>query len=304
MTREEWWKNFRLGEELQVAGAFIFNGLRRFHELQKLNQPDEIFEVLYFFSVGFERLMKVAVVLLEHDELKDQVKFEETLITHSHQDLMRRVRNRVAINLATVHNDFLAMLTEFYKTFRYDRYSLQSVGPGDKERDALLAFISKHLQVEFDHHSLFGIVNEPRFKKFIEKTAMKVSKTLYEVVRSGAQILNLYTYELRDGSKAQTVFLGCTSSKDGEVLWKELLVFFMNTRETTGYLKFLRDVEPLGFDPGLIGDYLECFRSEAAKALVIDQLEALYEEVVDKAQRLKMMDIIGSPCVSFDDEEE
>ena len=29
------WKNFRLGEELSISGAFIYNGLRKFYELQK-----------------------------------------------------------------------------------------------------------------------------------------------------------------------------------------------------------------------------------------------------------------------------
>ena len=33
MNASDLWKNFRLGEELQIAGTFIYNGLRRFHEL-------------------------------------------------------------------------------------------------------------------------------------------------------------------------------------------------------------------------------------------------------------------------------
>ena len=69
------WKNFKLGEELSVSGAFIFNGLRRFHQLKQLDHSDEIFEVFYYLSVGVERLMKIAIVLIEHDDALDQAAF-------------------------------------------------------------------------------------------------------------------------------------------------------------------------------------------------------------------------------------
>jgi hypothetical protein len=58
----------------------------------------------------------------------------------------------------------------------------------------------------------------------------------------------------------------------------------LNTKETSGYLKFLREIEPLGFDPALIGDYLDCFQSHTARAQVIDKLETLYEDIPDKEE--------------------
>lgn len=100
MNPAEFWKNFGLGEELSISGAFIYNGLRRFYELRKLDQPDEVFEVLYNLAVGIERLLKIAVVLLEHAEDEDQEALEQSLITHNHLDLLHRVRGHAAINLA------------------------------------------------------------------------------------------------------------------------------------------------------------------------------------------------------------
>jgi hypothetical protein len=76
MKRTQAWKNFNLGQELSVSGAFIYNGLRRFHEMRVLDNTDEIFEVLYNFAVGLERLLKIAVVLLEHNETTDQDELE------------------------------------------------------------------------------------------------------------------------------------------------------------------------------------------------------------------------------------
>ena len=88
MKPAEAWKNFNLGEEVSISGAFIYNGLRRFHEMRILDHTDEIFEVLYNLSVGFERLLKIAVVLLEHEEAIDQDALEKSLITHNHLSLI------------------------------------------------------------------------------------------------------------------------------------------------------------------------------------------------------------------------
>ncbi|PLX43673.1 MAG: hypothetical protein C0609_07745, partial [Deltaproteobacteria bacterium] len=99
---------------------------------------------------------------------------------------------------------------------------------------------------------------------------------------------------------AYTVFLGEADLSSEEILWKELLVFFMNTSSSSGYLDFLRSIEPLEFDPELTGDYLECFHSDAAKTYVMDELDHLYIDREDVKERLETMNLIGSPGVYFD----
>lgn len=90
MNETQWWKNFSLGQELSVAGTFIYDGLRGFYELDQLDFADDIFEVLYHLSVGIERLMKIAIILLEHDGTADQEAFEKSLTTHNHCSAARR----------------------------------------------------------------------------------------------------------------------------------------------------------------------------------------------------------------------
>lgn len=308
MNPAQFWKNFRLGEEVSISGAFIYNGLRRFHELKKFDNPDEIFEVFYYLSVGLERLLKIAVVLLEHIDGGDQRTLEQSLITHNHLELVKRVKRHSAINLGASHNEFLSLLATFYKTYRYDRFYLSSVYGPRKERSALCAFLGKHLKVKISEpQPLIGTPNEPQYRKFLQRTVLKISTAVYEVVEKRARDLNLYTYELRHGSKAFTVFLGEADIPAEEVLWKELLIFFMNTKTTSGYLRFLRNIQPLDFDPELVDDYLDCFQSDAAKAFVRDELEHHYEEMTDKAERterLKLIAAIGAPGVSFDEPEE
>jgi len=307
MNRSELWKNFQLGEELDVSGTFIYNGLCRFYELRKLDYSADLFEVFYQLSVGIERLMKIAIVLLEHDDADDHGIFERSLSTHNHQALLARIQKYADLKLSNSDNAFLQLLTRFYENLRYDRFSLKSPLALGKEKHELLDFLERQLRVKFeDRNSIFGHENTDQYKKFIRKIIVKIARRLYGVIEKSTRALGLYTYELRNGSKAESLFLGEANIPTEEVLWKELLVFFMNTKEQSGYLNFLRSIEPLNFDPGLVEDYLDCFQSHSARAQVADEMETLYEDVHDSGERLRLINIIGTPCVSFpaDDDDE
>jgi len=302
MERTQFWKNFRLGEEIGVSGAFIYNEMRRFHEMRMLDFSDEVFEVLYNLSVGFERLLKIAVVLIEHKDEVNQDELERSLITHTHLDLMARIKKKVQINIGPQHNDFLQLLGTFYKSIRYDRFTLSSAYHSEREVAALCEFLRKHLNVDIPSKSpIFGTSNEGRYREFLRKTVLTLSRTLYEVIKSQAELLNLYTYELRHASKAESVFLREVDISHEDVLWKELLIFFMNTKSSSGYLAFLRSIKPLEFDPELVGDYLDCFQSDASKASVMDELESHYEELAEATrERLEQLAVIAAPNVYFD----
>lgn len=310
MKRTEFWKNFRLGEELSVSGTFIYNGLKRFHELKKLDFADELFEVFYSLAVGLERLIKITVVLLEHKDGDNQREFEKSLKSHNHPDLMARVQKLAPFSLGRPHKDFLNLLARFYQQMRYGRFSLESVTDFDRERRGLCEFLARHLpDVSFpESSSHFGIENNDKYRSFLRKLVLKISNGLYKAINARATELGLFTGELRHGSKAQTVFLGEADIPAEVVLWKELLIFFMNTKGSNGYLNFLRGIRPLDFDPADVGDFLDCFQSDASKAFVVDSVETLYEgmEKEERKERLQMMGVIGSPTVYFpeDDEEE
>lgn len=306
MNPSDFWKNFCLGEEVHISGTFIYNGLRRFHELRKLDFADELFECLYNLSVGLERLLKIAVVLHEHTEARDQEALEQSLITHSHLDLVARLRPYVDLKLGTTHNDLLSLLSAFYKTLRYDRFSLDSVYEGKKEARAVRALLTKHLQAEFpDVNSILGTDNVEQYRRFIHRTVLKIARSLYEVIQQRARQIGLYTYELRNGSKAESVLLRGVNIGAEDVLWKELLIFFMNAEPTTGYLQFLKGTPPLQFDPALVPDYLDCFKSDASKASVMDELEHHYEcmSKEEMKERLERIGVIGAPNVFLDDDE-
>src|SRR5690606_29434271 len=147
---------------------FIYNGLRRFHELRKLDYSADLFEVFYQLSVGIERLMKIAIVLLEHDDANDQDAFEKSLSTHNHQSLLTRIQRHVDLKLSSSDNAFMHLLTRFYENLRYDRFSLKSPLGIGKEKHELFNFLEGHLQVKFEgRNSIFGHQNTDQYKKFI-----------------------------------------------------------------------------------------------------------------------------------------
>ncbi len=306
MTPEQFWKNFNLLDEVSIAGAFVYNGLRRFHEMQHLEHTDELFEFFYNLSVGIERLLKVAIILLEHDQTKDVEKLEQSLITHSHLELLGRIKRHSKINFGPVHNEFLALLSTFYRSHRYNRFLASSVHQRDQEKVALMHFLSKHLDVDFQTGPLLGIANEPRYRKFIRKVVIKITEALYVVVRDAAQNQNLYTYELRHDSRAESVFLGNADLPTEDVAWKELVVYLVNTKDNGGALEHIRSIPPLEFDPALVQDYLESFRTATMSSEVSDLVETLYWDIdnEEKGERLNMLSAIAEPHVYFDFDED
>jgi hypothetical protein len=302
MNREQVWKNFDLGQEIAIAGAFLYNGLRRFHDMDTLDNNDEVFEFLYDLSVGIERLLKVAVVLLEHGPSTRGSDFEASLITHNHLELLGRVSAHSPLALGPEHNRLLDLLSRFYKSFRYDRFSLSLGWQPDKEKSSLRQFLEANLGVSFpDSSSFFAALNTTRYRKHIGAIVGRISTSLFEIIREKAESLNLYTYELRHGSKAEKLFIRQEFTFEYEdVLWKELLIYFINTTDSSGVIRVLRGIQPLPFDEGLATDYLECFKSDDKKAFVLGELEHLYGDVRKPGERLSLLKVLGDPTVDFD----
>ena len=307
MKPDEAWKNFALGHELSVSGAFLFDGIRRFHEMQNFDHTDQIFGFFYNLSVGFERLFKVAIVLLEHDNCQNQGEFEQSLITHNHPELLGRIAKSADPGLHKRHIEFLYLLSLFYKTFRYDRFMLPKENDWsmEKEKTALRKYLEKHLSMKIESdYPIFSTQNSVQCRRFVGKIVQQVSRALYNIIVNRARTLNLYTYELRNESKAQKMFMGTTDFVSEDILWKELLIFFMNTQKESGLLRFMRSIKPLDFDAELAEEYLMCFQSEELKASVLDELEIHYEELRDRKMRINYMDAIANPNVYFEDDDD
>lgn len=305
MDKNFFWKNFSLGKELDVAGTFIYNGLKSFDSMETFYFEVEIFEFLYNISVGIERLGKIAVILIEHNENTNQEEFEKSLITHNHQILTKRISKKYDCDFNNIHNSFLQLLSDFYKSMRYDRYIRKDNYSYDKESIALISYLEKNLQIKIEHKDLFGVTrNDTRIKRFIGKIIRKICDEFYGIIENEAGLQNIYTYEIRPESKASKIFLRKEYDffKEG-IVWKEVLIYLLNTKGNNGLLNFIRQIEPLGLDSDLISEYINCFQSDLNKQNLIDEIEEHYYEVDDKKNRLEMIKAINNPNIIWDYEE-
>jgi hypothetical protein len=297
MNQDQFWRNFSLNRELHVSGGFIYDGMHELSTLETFSNADEVFQIVYPLAVGFERLLKVAIVLIEYKSGMDQAQFEKSLISHNHLELLRRVDSVHKLHFRSEHNELLQILGKFYKSYRYDRFEIKSVFSESPETDDLLQYLSKHVQADLKRDNVFG---ERPFcpdeaKVFLARVCKKMTSSLYKVIENTAMAIPLYTYELRSDSKAFKVFLSEELSFFKEsLLWKEILVFLLNSRHKSPDIHFLHSIEPLDLDPGMIPEYLKCLGSDIKKIGCLDELDELYKQIPNVSERISMMDAIGS----------
>lgn len=293
MRPDEYWKNFNLGTELDIAGRFLFNGLQAFHEMEHFAFEEDAFEFLYSVSVGVERLLKIAIILTEHDNAVDQEGFEKSLITHTHQDLDLRLRKPHGLKFFPRENEFIALLGRFYTSQRYGRYSLSSVLAPTQERDELVKFLEKHLDIKIDTRGWLKVTsNERKHRKFIGKVVAKIVNPIHQIVEDEARRLNIYTYEIDYRSKASKIFLSKKFDfEDEDILQAELMAYFISSEACGPNAQFIRDlIKPLPFDPALEGEYLTALRSDRKKITVLDELESHYEDVTNFKERRALIE--------------
>ncbi len=258
MKPEDWWKNFALGIEVDISGAFIYNGIKRLDELDNLANTSDIFEILYNLSVGIERVLKVAIVLLEHGNQKDIEAFEQSLISHDLMGLANRVGGSRDLELSGVHKEFLSLLSKFYKTHRYGRFSVGSVPNIKEEQSLFYEYLRKHLHVELPHDDSFmPLYNSDQIRRFIGKVVKKIVVSVFGIVRTQATALNIYTDELRGDSKAIRIFYGDRLDFiDERIKKKELLLFLMHPDSQGSHIHLIRSFDALDFDPAMAPEYI------------------------------------------------
>lgn len=300
MTREEFWKNFNLGTELQISGNFLYNGILAFHQMRNFYYEDEIFEFIYNISVGIERLMKIDLILIEHSNSTNQSKFEETLKTHNHLDFLQRIQKKHNLNLDKSHNQFLQLLFNFYKKVRYDRYSLSNVREFEKEKDILIKFIEKFLKIKISNETFNVTANSKEIKRFIGNVIKKITEELYQVLRKEANRLNIYTYEVRYGSKAFKIFIGNDFTFEKEdIIRKEIIISLLDRKKETDFTTFIKSIDKLEFENYDENYYVRCLLDILESNKVYGELECLYEEVKNLSERMELVELVGSD-MSFD----
>jgi hypothetical protein len=305
MEARIFWQNFNLGKELSLSGSFLYNGFKSFNEMETFYYEEDIFEFLYNISVGIERLQKIVIILKEDITDDKQDEFEKSLISHNHLDLMKRITKTEKYTISSLSNDILQLLSKFYKSWRYDRFSISDYKNYGKEKVAFITFLEKHLKIKIKNEPFDCTANDDKIRKFIGRNIGKIVDYLYSIIKRESVRLNIYTYEIRINTKAFKIFiLQQYDFINEDVFWKELLIYILHNAENNSLLEFYKSIEPLEFDDGLLVNLIKCLKNDLLKLEYIDTLETLYDEVDNKGRRFTFLELIGNENISINDKKE
>ena len=289
------WKNWRLGTELQISGSFVFNGILVLDKMETFHFEEECFEFLYNLSIGFERLFKIAIILLEHDAISNQEEFEKSLITHDHLFLLNRIQNHKKLKIGKAHKKFISLLSIFYKTARYERFNIKSVYKPNRDRQDLVKFIQEDLKIQISIELMGSTEITSQIRKFLGKVIGTFTEQLYEIVKSECYRIGTFTYELSYKSKAFKIFIAKEYDFEKEKLaQKEVMLFLLKTKPNKKFNDFLKHIEPLNFEAYHTYYYISSIFNFNFDRMIFDELDSLNEEQKSNKNRKDLMSVFGT----------
>ena len=300
MEKIEFWKNFSLGTELEISGAFIYNALKLINNIENFNYSEDVFEILYNLSVGIERIEKIAIILIEHKDIDNQKEFEKKIISHNHQELLKRITKNNSLQLNKPEIEFITLLSIFYKKNRYDRFNLDTKNQYDKEKELFIDFIKSRLNVEVDNDSSYeSFKNTQQIQSFLSKIVGKISSEIFNVIECIAREQNIYTYELRLDGKAYNVFINKDYIFNYETILKKEFIISIINNSNSNFIKFIKSIQPLCFDVQDENEMISNLLATNKSNHYFDELDNLYENIINKNDRFKKLELIGKTGISF-----
>ncbi|MEX6627591.1 hypothetical protein [Tenacibaculum salmonis] len=289
------WKNFRLGTEVQVAGTHIYNAIYFLDKLEYLRNEEDIFEFLYNVSVGIERIQKIAIILLEHNENVDQEKFEKDLITHNHLELLNRIKKEKEINFGKTHKKFLNLTSDFYNSYRYQRFNKSSVYEKNSDKHKFLEFIITELKLEVNKDYEY-IENTKQVKKFLGKCVSKIVCDFYTIVRERAFEIGTFTYEIRYESKAFKIFTAKQYTFENENnLKREIIISLINEKGLKDdFTDYIKSITPLNFENHNSSYYIKHLFNDINDFSAINDYEYLIDDKQIPKERNELIKEIGN----------
>lgn len=310
MEREMfYYKNFNMGTEIDIAGNFIYKGMSELEKIKCFYYESDTFSFLYPVSIGIERLQKVLIVLSENIMESDMEEFEKSLITHNHQQLQERISRTCGIKLNSRQNGFLQLISEFYKSCRYNRFNYG--GDIGYENTILYKYIIQNCErKDINTHFINSekLMNSDGIKKMFGKTIGSISTCYYNSINRYARDLGIYTYELRSGENASRVFLGaqlCGNSlhklfEKQKNVTKEVIIYLVNSADHNDSAhKFLRTIEPLDLSGISMNDMVDGLCSGELDESIADYVEHQWSEETKYKERRELLDVVGNVNVDF-----
>ena len=296
--------NFSIREEFQISGALLWKSINALNKIdfsenggRCIHLIEYPFFTLYFASQGIERMQKIIVELVckkNHIREMEKEKVYELLMSHAHNKLNNWIEVKEDIKLNKNCRKLIDILTRFYNTVRYARYSDESyMKSNSPEYDLLLELKSSNsLDLNWDIKNRFG------------NYLGKIANIYYVVYKELCLHLNIYAYELDYDSSACFVFGYRDNPKN---LYKEFInrqnakkeIFYWLMKNASEYPKYsIAKERALDFDAESVEHYLWeiIFNSEDGQEYY-DEVEYFYDELcaTDKDEwknRIQLIDYI------------
>ena len=98
-----YFKNFNMGREIEIAGEFIYESMREMYSLKSFDEHIRVNKVLYNASVGTERLQKILLFMFLVNQTSDFDHLPKSLKEHKHLALHELIKNQFRdINLTKI----------------------------------------------------------------------------------------------------------------------------------------------------------------------------------------------------------
>lgn len=293
--------NFSIRQELQISGALLWksiNSLSKIYFNADGEPNDHLVEypffTLYFASQGIERMQKAIVELIckkNHIPEQEKDSVYELLMSHAHDRLNNWIEEKTNIKPNTNCRKLLDILSRFYNTVRYARYSdetyLKATTP---EYDLLL-------ELRGSNSSELNNAIKNNFGNYLGRLA----HLYFSVYTNLCSELGIYAYELEYNSAACIVYGHGEKPKN---LYREFErrqkakkeVLYWLVKKAAEYPKYsFADADALDFDLDSIEHYLWelVFNSEDGQDC-FDAVESLYDELcaADKTKWLERLDLL------------
>lgn len=294
--------NFSIRQELQISGALLWksiNALDKIHFSAEGYTTGHLIEypffALYFASQGVERMQKAIIELIckkNHIPDKEKVGVYNLLMSHAHDKLNNWIEEKESVKLNTNCRKLIDILTRFYNTVRYARYTDESY--------------RKTLTPEYDLLSELISTNssDPNndIKNSFGNYLGKLSHMYFVIYNKLCSELNIFAYELDYDSAASIVYGHSGKPKN---LYKEFLrrqnakkeVLYWLMKKASEYPKCsIAQEDALDFDTDAIEHYLWelIFNSEDGQDCY-DEVDCLYDELCSQNKerwknRLELID--------------
>jgi hypothetical protein len=312
LTKVEYFKNFNIGREIDLAGTFAYNALSILNTTQDIYLNDQIFMFLYNASVSVERMQKCVLFIYGNYNGSEIEQFAKKLKNHDHQNLQCKINEYTKKKLSEEQNALLMLMQNFYADGRYANYSMD--GAYDY-KSALEDFVKRYYDASMVKTNFFAkdtYISEEA-KERIGRTLGKLLYYYYDLIREKANALNLYTYELRNGSPAERVFLNTFPKNSLQAIntsernaLAELIVYLITNKDSTGYLNYVRGLKPLDLDPHMVPEYLADIMNRKIPQSLVDEVASIYEDMTHTqvADRKSSVSIIGETHIFFPEDDD